>query len=857
MKIVSVDEVKDFRIFSKWSPDKDSPPFDHVTLVHANNGSGKSTLASLLNPVTSAGAWQAGATITVSEGDVTRRVTEPDDLCWQNVVVFDAHYVENSVRVKEGATKALLALGLDAVQRQRDLETAQAALEDATDALGINRGDKRTAEAAEKTLLRAIGTEVFNALKVRPEYGRGYDARQVRKEIDTALGDDERADLDELALLERARARQEDPVREPRDLPATPLTLAEVRTLISEIPSASSIEMSKMPLHVRDWLAVGVELHQSLDHCTFCTGVVTRDRLDALGQLLSEAESSLSERARQAARKLEDHVELVRSAIQGLPPEGARVYADLRERYTTAREDLVKSCEHYCAMLELAQSALMNKAQNVHSTPALALNVASEGDSTHPRVNISEDWPSIDLTPLRSAIAEHNTRTAEFECQVSEDAALYKRFIFGKHLAQYRTLRAEIDELQTKETTLDTQIRQLKGRVQDLSGGEFDPGPGVKWINDELCRLLGRDELQLEVLDDQNYAITRHGAKVDHLSEGEKTALALLHFLGSLENKGRDPRDLCVVIDDPISSLDDSIAFGASAALWGYLLGVMVCRCGNGPSCQCKQGRRMRVDQVIVLTHNFEFFRNWSNQLDRLPSGLVSKAGLSYVQLELRSSWMKDDAGVTRRIPKWSTFGTTGRPTKSNNDPELALRTRLRSEYHYLFNRCATTLTQLIGGSASIADQMDAESLLPNASRRLLEGFLAHRYPEQMGRKFRDSLKAGLPDDADNPTRVILDSYLNRFSHNEEASMGTALHRPEAAKMLTFVFDYIHRLDPRHFHGMCNALHLDPDDLLAARSTAFSQAEIAGRTPCAEDNCPHQRWQTVDDITPDRARVPV
>ena len=107
-----------------------------------------------------------------------------------------------------------------------------------------------------------------------------------------------------------------------------------------------------------------------------------------------------------------------------------------------------------------------------------------------------------------------------------------------------------------------------------------------------------------------------------------------------------------------------------------------------------------------------------------------------------------------------------------------------------------------------------------------------------MGGKFRDSVKAGLPHNTDNPTHVILDTYLNRYSHNEETTMGTTLHRPEMTKMLAFVFDYLHRLDPHHFHGMCTALELDPHKLLPTRTTPYSQEELAGRTLCLDSGCP-------------------
>ncbi|KDQ00288.1 hypothetical protein EN35_35515 [Rhodococcus qingshengii] len=856
VKIVSVDEIKDFRIFHKWKPGPTAPTLDHVTLIHANNGSGKSTLASLLNPTTSATGWNAGVTVTIEEAGNTRQVTSPDDSCWQNVVVFNHDYVENAVRIKDGTTNALLSLGPDAVQRQRDLEKAQAELETVAAALTKSKEDVDRAERALNAHAKAASDEINTSLSY--PYGRGYNATNVKREIETGLDDAARKNIDEQALLSRACATQ---LKSLPPLPTTPLappvSVHAIRAVLTEVPVASHSEHTDLAPRVRDWLDTGAALHDANDPCMFCTGIVTQERLTELQRLLTHAESSLSERARRMAQQLETYDDTVQQWMSSLPRSNAGVYDDLGKKCTEALDTARISGEQLHLAITNARAALTTKAENIYATQTFEIPTAdtkadTDADTDADQDGTDSEWPTLVIEPLQAIITEHNARTAAFASEKSAAADRYKLFVLGSHREQYRTAATDLAAAQEQQQTLTEESTRLKGLIGDLSGGEFDPGPGVTWLNDELRRLLGRDELQLQVLDDRNYSITRYGAKVDHLSEGEKTALALLHFLGSLDDKGRDNQNLCVVIDDPISSLDSDISFGVSAVLWGYLLGILNCRCGGTESCTCKAGKRMRVDQLILFTHNFDFFRHWSNQLDRLPPNLFNNdSGLRYVQLELRPRW-RTTGTDHRRVPEWSTFGATGRPYKRPGDDGYKERTRLRSEYHFLFHRCATALKTLHAGSATANEQMDAESLLPNASRRLLEGFLAHRHPEKMGGKFRDSLKAGLPHNADNPTRVILDTYLNRYSHNEETTMGTTLHRPETPKMLAFVFDYLHRLDPHHFHGMCAALDLDPHKLLPTRTTPYSQEELAGRTLCLDNECPLTPWQ---DTNTERAEA--
>lgn len=656
VKIVRVDAVNDFRIFHNWRPGPDTPDFDHVTLVHANNGSGKSTLARLLSPATDTSGWDAGVSVTVEEAGSTRQVTSPDDPCWQNVAVFNQDYVQRAIRIHDGTTDALLTLGPDAVQRQEELERTQDDLTTVSRSHEHAQEELKKADRALSDYAKQVADEINRALNYR--YGRGYNAGSVKKEIDTGLDDAARNVIDEQTLLSRARATQLDLQRMPSSPPSTSVSVCAVRDLLAEIPTVSPGGQIALTPSQRDWIATGAGMHDAGDSCVFCAGTVTQERLDELQELLTRTADSLSERARRMAQQLSADRDAVDRWLMSIPLSSAGVYPDLEARYSDALEAARISGEQLQDALDRAYRALIAKSVDIHTVPSLDLPSGStdvDGEET------LDGWPALVLGPWRGVIDEHNRRTAEFAKDSEEAADRYKRFVLGAHHDQYRRLEATFKDTCAREQRLSDERAWLEQRIRELSGGEFDPAPGVKWLNSELCRLLGRDELELQVLDDRNYVITRHGAKVDHLSEGEKTALALLHFLGSLEDRGRDTRDLCVVIDDPISSLDSDIAFGASAVLWGNLLGKLSCRCGRDETCRCNDGRRMRVDQLILLTHSFDFFRNWSNQLDRLPTSLVKNSGLSYVQLELRTRW-RTIGNCRRRVPEWTTFGATGRP---------------------------------------------------------------------------------------------------------------------------------------------------------------------------------------------------
>ncbi|EQD57031.1 hypothetical protein B1A_11283, partial [mine drainage metagenome] len=123
-------------------------------------------------------------------------------------------------------------------------------------------------------------------------------------------------------------------------------------------------------------------------------------------------------------------------------------------------------------------------------------------------------------------------------------------------------IKRQIDEL-------EVQVRQHRRPAEELTR--------------EVAAYLGRDELRFEV-EQNGYRITRGDHPATHLSDGERTAIAFLYFLKSLQDTDFDMATGIVVIDDPVSSLDANSLFSA----FGFM----------------KQ-RTATAGQLFVLTHNF------------------------------------------------------------------------------------------------------------------------------------------------------------------------------------------------------------------------------------------------------------
>ena len=259
--------------------------------------------------------------------------------------------------------------------------------------------------------------------------------------------------------------------------------------------------------------------------------------------------------------------------------------------------------------------------------------------------------------------------------------------------------------------------------------------PSAKVLTEEIARLLGRNELKFEAAGGK-YRVTRDGQAAIGLSVGERTAITLIHFLESVARYNASNGKQIVIIDDPVSSLDSDILMGISTYIWAESVA------------------KEHIAQIVILTHNFELFRQWDIQIDGLPRKYPSS------RYEIRSTHVSVDGNLKRRarLIAW--------PLKQE------IRKKMRSTYQHSFMIVAQTL-QALRTDDSMEHKLDAQLLIPNVVRRMLETFLAFKHPEWVGnfteamRKSKDLLvAAGYRGDAD-ALPLQLTRYSHAYSHSE------------------------------------------------------------------------------------------
>lgn len=756
-----------------WSMPVGAKDLERINVIYGGNGSGKSTLARVFAKMAGQDLTDLGVQVDVSEPDgTTRRVTDRTDNFWSRVRVFNKDFVRRNLLFNvEGRSDVLplLVLGEPNVERDKRLAEINPRLEaipsELSEALTASSNATRAANKLATDTARTIGQEL------QPAGGRyesrKYDARRLREALPSVDPEtDIRSDSQTTADLRVVQGQRMEPVELIQqgtfDLGSFEEQVSEV---IGQTITSTALDELVGDANAEQWVQRGLQLHEHRDECLFCAHPVTPERRRTLEKHFDESFKKLQDCLSALDSKLENEHTAVAASL-AMTPDRARLYSDLHEDYDKKvglQEDAIAE---YQARIASLRTALAEKRASPFSVihPSAPLPGRAE-------VNFEQINESLEHHNERSTDYDRAVAAAAWRIEVSRLAAIANTF---REFQERARIKSELAE------TIQEEQERLEEERTRLSVAELDASPLAVELTRDVAGLLGRDELVF-ANQDGKYSIERHGKPATELSEGERTAISLLYFLCSLRDERTRDLNLTVIIDDPVSSLDQEILFGASSHLWSALV-------GNGAK-----------HQVLLLTHSFELFRMWSNQLDRLP-GYVKKS-CPYSIYELRTRYKKPSDGAVRRTPALLSW------------TDEKLRTKLRSQYHYLFWRIADVVLEE-ESDGDLAKEMEATAVIPNAARQMLEAFLAFKYPSKIG-DFEGSMRRAFEEQSvTDPLRQRITRFVHRQSHNEEANIDRPVGIGESITVLRSVFEFINAVDADHFEEMCTALTLSRTTLL-------------------------------------------
>jgi wobble nucleotide-excising tRNase len=670
--------------------------------------------------------------------------------------VFNRDFIAESVfPIGGGDVPPILVVGKESVEKQKEIEGLKMGLEKAQSALDSDRSKKRDAEKALdkfcidratviRDMLRSSGSSPYN----------NYDKSTFRccAEKMVAAGDKETQRLSEIDREKSLAQHRSTPKPKIPKLSYQQPTVATQAELVSRLLGTTVVSVAIQSLKddkaLSLWVHQGLGIHQSRhsEMCLFCEQTLPKDCLDTLeAHFSAEYDQFLKSVEAQIATLEEESKEAATLSL----PNRAEFYEDLAADYGNAKSGLDGALETLKNFLDALAQAMANKKGRVFESYKLDVVVPEVDSGVVERMN--------------QVILRHNDACADFEAHLSEARQRLEFDSVAGVLGEFQTLMIAVDVSATSVDQAVAEANRLSGEIARLEREIVEHRKSAEELNEDLQKYLGHDELRLEIKD-TGYAITRNGEPAHSLSEGETTAIALLYFLKSLQDRRFGLTKGVVVLDDPVSSLDANALYLA----FGFI-----------------RQRTQESAQLLILTHNFTFFRlvrNWFHHLKGQKKSDVRQRPARFYMLD----FIRDEDHRSSII----------RPL----DPLLE---EYESEYHYLFAYIYRE------AGASSYTTLEQSYILPNMARRLLEAFLAFRQPQVSGELWQ-KLKDVTFDEA---KKIRIIRFLQTYSHGD--TIGEPEHDPsllgEARPVLENLLELIKNQDPGHFAAMAKLVE-PPDE---------------------------------------------
>ena len=745
MSIQRISRLDNLGVFRNFRWPHDLPEFTRFNLIYGWNGTGKTTLSRLLRQVETGDEPPVGAaTLRVGDKDIHSSDFPQKSV---QVRVFNRDFVDESVfPFGGGDVPPILVVGKDSVDKQKALIKLKNERESQEAAL---RRARATRQRCEKELDRHCvqRAKLIKDTLRTPGVGRynEYDKRTYRKQAAEMLSmgnvksfelqDDVR---DTLLLQHRQTIKDRLKLVDYR-VPTLESLREEVAAALATTVASMGIEALKGDPKRAEWVRDGWRMHKERESqtCLFCDQGLAASVRDALDEHFgSEYEHQL-----EAVNRLVTRLKDLELQAQGVHvSDRASFYDHIRGDLDSARLALDRARSQIGDFLNLLMRALEKKRSRVFKRLVL--------DVTCPEVDRDV------VASLNEVIQRHNDASDDFEAQTDSARDRLSRSMITECLQDYSRFEEGEKAASEESKMLQADVERLSRRISDLEREIVEHRRPADELNEDLRKYLGHDELRLDVRD-TGYVFSRNGMPAESLSEGERTALALLYFLKSLDDRRFDIKRGVVVMDDPVSSLDANALYLA----FGYIRA-------------CTQD----AGQLFLLTHNFTFLRyvrNWFHHLQGQRKRDIRQRPARFYMLEQ----------VREGDYRCSTIRSL--------DPLLE---RYESEYHYLF-ACVHR-----GSNHQGKGTLEESYHYPNVARRLLEMFLAFRRPEIAGELWKK-----LEDvEFDSARKLRIIRFVHTHSHGD--AIGEAEHDPsilgESESVLGDLMELIKSLDAEHYHAM-------------------------------------------------------
>lgn len=748
MKITRITKLR-HRVFRDFAWPSDLHAFGQFNVVYGWNGCGKTTLSSLLSLVEKTTALTEGEIELEIDGATKIKGSAFASARLPPVRVFNRDFI-NSTLSQTGGIAPIYFLGEDSIQKQARVDQLRHNLADAINEVSVAQTKKANAESKLDDYCRDRAKVIKELLTTGHSTAyNNYDKRLFKRAVQALNA--KSAETSVLTDEQKARLRSQKDAQPKSDIsrisaPSIDLAglTAEAEAIVSRSVVAQTLHELTTNAKLAAWVQQGLVLHSgehASNTCRFCQQPLQAMRRAELEAHFNDAFTSFQKDVDALLARLKAAKP---SAGPLSLPDASRFYEALISEVSTASTKVSTALSETNAALDTLIARVEAKRDSPFALVTTAVPTATMPSSL-----------ADSVVALNTIVERHNQTSAQFKASVDEACKTLEASYVAEAYAEFVRLSEAVTDANTALEEIKPKPAAVQGEIDELERAIHEHRRPADELTEELRAYLGRDELRFEVKG-TGYALTRGGQPVSHLSEGERTAIAFLYFLKSLKDKTFDMKNGIVVIDDPVSSLDANALFSA----FGYM-----------------KERTKQAGQLFIFTHSFPFFRLVKNWYRHLP-----KQGSPHVD---------------RRLGRFFLLSCL-RHAEGERTAELGpldpLLERHESEYQYLFKR---VYTEAHRKDVPVLEQHYG---LPNVARRLIEAFLAFRFPEMSGDLAPRFDRVAF----DNAKKTRILRLLNTYSHAE------AITEPEhdlsvlaeTQPVLLDLLQMMQAVDKQHYEGL-------------------------------------------------------
>ncbi|GAA9630286.1 AAA family ATPase [Helicobacter pylori] len=351
----------------------------------------------------------------------------------------------------------------------------------------------------------------------------------------------------------------------------------------------------------REFIEKGIELQKEMPNnkCPFCTQEITNNIIQDYTNYFNKSIEQFKQDSLEVSGTLKKILEQwnIKEILQSFE----RFEPFMKKDFSTNKESLKNALEQIKVLLEKLQKEVGKKGgvKNEKEFQKIDKKLSENYEKLQKCVNETRNIlnqkkeQKEKLEKLKTDLKEAKIKKAKhdsYDWQKSKEGAKRKLSILNRGYERLNCLLEKIDK----------KLKELYDQKR----------PDIETINNYL-KALNLPKYSL----DKDYRIVLNSDALENseakiiLSDGEKTTLAFAYFLARLKlfYKKEDLKNLVVVIDDPISSLDEQRIYNTTCLVAKI----------NQELAREKLSNKEDKAQVFVLTHNHTFMARLINMVGK------------------------------------------------------------------------------------------------------------------------------------------------------------------------------------------------------------------------------------------------